>query len=98
MKIIAENFLDLGDAGQNQVTAVGYGQSNGGQVHCIVESVTVEVKGSPAIELWPLLKANGMADDIRQWLLDAFDSRCKSVIEAIREQEYRERMESRCEL
>lgn len=98
MKIIAENFLDLGDAGQHQVTAVGDCQSNGGQVHCIVEPVSVEVKGSPAIELWPLLKINGMADDIRQWLIDAYDCRCKSVIEAIRKQEYLDRMEARCEL
>lgn len=97
MKIIAENWLDLGDAGQHQVTAVGFCQSNGGQVNCLVDSVTIEPNGSPEINLWPLLKLNGMAADVEQWLIDAFDCRCKSVIEAIREQEYRDRMEHRME-
>jgi len=93
MKIIAENWLDLGDAGQHQATAVGFVKSNGGQVHCLVDAVTIEVKGSPELNIWPLLKLNGMAADVESWLLDAFDCRCQSVVEQIREQEYRERME-----
>lgn len=97
MKIIAENWIDLGDAGQHQVTAVGFCQCNGDQVHCLVNSVTVEPKGFQEIDIWPLLRLNGMSADVEQWLLDAFDCRCKSVAETIREQEYRDHMQQRME-
>lgn len=97
MKVVTENWLDLGDAGQHQVTAVGFCQANGGQVNCLVDSVTIETKGAPEINVWPLLKLNGMAPDVEQWLLDAFDCHCKSVVETIRELQYRERMTGRAE-
>ena len=95
MKIIAENWLDLGDAGQHQVTAVGFCQTNGDQVNCLVDSVTVEPNGFPEIDIWPLLRLNGMSADVEQWLLDAFDYQCKTVAEMIREQGYRDHMQQR---
>lgn len=94
MKILSEHWIDLGDAGQHQAIAAGDCQSLFGQAHCVVWSVSVQVKGSAPIDLWPLLKLDvGMIPEVASWLLDEYDNHCKSVIEAIREQEYRDRQE-----
>jgi hypothetical protein len=62
-------------------------------VHALVDSVTIEVKGAPVLDLWPVLKINGMQQDIEQTLRDAYEDRCRAVVESIREMEYRERQE-----
>lgn len=97
MKIITEQMLNLGDAGQHPVTIVGQVRSSGIELDCLVNSVTVTAKGSPDIDIWPLLKTNPIAADIEEWLISKFHANCKSVSDSIREMEYRDRMQHRME-
>lgn len=79
MKIVAEMWVDLGDAGQHQATIVGFVRED----DALVNSVTIEPLGGPEINLWPLLKANGMADDVEQALIGAADAKRESAAEAM---------------
>ena len=79
MKIVAEMWVDLGDAGQHQATIVGFVRED----DVLVNSVTIEPLGGPEIDLWPLLKSNGMAEDVEQALIGAADAKRESAAEAM---------------
>lgn len=97
MKVIVEQMLNLGDAGQHPVTVVGQVRSSGIELDCLVSAVTVTAKGSPDIDIWPLLKATPIASDIEAWLIEKFNDHCQSVAASIKEMEYRDRMQHRME-
>lgn len=97
MKVIVEQMLNLGDAGDRAVTVVGQVRSSGIELDCLVNSVTVTAKGSPDIDIWPLLKTNPIAADIEAWLIEKFNDHCRSVAALINEMEYRDRMQHRME-
>ena len=102
MRIIVEQMLNLGDAGERAVTIVGQVRSSGLNIDCMVYEVmvyevTVTAPGSPGIDLWPLLKGNPIAYDIEAWLSEKFCGHCQSVAASIKDMEYRDRMQHRME-